>query len=119
MIKEKILDIIDEIGAEHPYKISGVTETYSQYNEAWADCCDKISRKIEEYFDTTNKHQQKYLVSYFCTNPYRDHGCFQTVVTMDFEDEFTENNVDNIMKSLKKRHPSNYIAILNIIKLDN
>ncbi len=47
---QNVLDIIDEIGSENPYKIPGIPETYGKYNEGWCDCCDRIAGKLEEYF---------------------------------------------------------------------
>lgn len=45
--KQAILDYIDAIENEHPYKVSGEPETYSQYNEAWCDALDRVRSFIE------------------------------------------------------------------------
>lgn len=45
--KQKILDFIDKIKNEHPYKVYGQAETYSPYNEAWCDALDRVSAFIE------------------------------------------------------------------------
>lgn len=39
---KNILQEINELSKEHPYKVQGDCETYSQYNEAWQDCIDRI-----------------------------------------------------------------------------
>lgn len=44
---EKILQEIEKIKNEHPYKVQGKYETYSQYNEAWQDCAYRIESVIE------------------------------------------------------------------------
>ena len=33
---------IDQAEEMFPYKVSGVIETYCQYNEGWQDCVDRI-----------------------------------------------------------------------------
>lgn len=118
MIKEKLLDIIDEIGSEHPYKISGVTETYSQYNEAWADCCDKISRKIEEYFNFADNKEQKYLVSYMYLDIYNAQGYAQEPITIIHEG-ITEKTIYDIISFLTEKYKYEQIVILSMIKLDD
>lgn len=45
--KEKILDFCEELYKEHPYKVQGEADTYSQYNEAWKDCLDRVTSFIE------------------------------------------------------------------------
>lgn len=35
-----------EIASEHPYKIVGNPDTYSQYNEAWQDCADRFEQLL-------------------------------------------------------------------------
>lgn len=45
--KQKILDFIDEVEKEHPYKIYGQAESYSPYNEGWCDALDRIRTFIE------------------------------------------------------------------------
>lgn len=42
--------ILEEIEAEHPYKIPGDYESYSQYNEAWQDAIDRVRVKLEEFY---------------------------------------------------------------------
>ena len=42
----KITQIINKIEAEHPYKIKGKQDTYSEYNDAWADCCARFEVEL-------------------------------------------------------------------------
>ena len=50
MIDEnKLIEFMKKISEEHPYKISGRPDTYSQYNEAWQDCIDRIESFIENH----------------------------------------------------------------------
>lgn len=39
--------ILDEIEAEHPYKVPGDHDTYSQYNEGWNDAIDRVRGELE------------------------------------------------------------------------
>lgn len=45
--EDAIKAIVEVVGAMHPYRIPGVIETYSQYNEAWTDTIDKVEQAIE------------------------------------------------------------------------
>jgi hypothetical protein len=38
---DKVVEQLDELNKEHPYKVIGEPDTYSQYNEAWQDCVDR------------------------------------------------------------------------------
>ena len=38
---EYVIEQLEELGKEHPYKVIGQPNTYSQYNEAWQDCIDR------------------------------------------------------------------------------
>lgn len=42
--------ILEEIEAEHPYKVPGNYESYSQYNEAWSDAIDRVRARLENFF---------------------------------------------------------------------
>lgn len=33
---------MEKLEKEHPYKVIGQPDTYSQYNEAWQDCMDRV-----------------------------------------------------------------------------
>lgn len=46
-IQTKIENIISAVANEHPYKVVGVRDTYSQYNEGWEDACGNLLDKIE------------------------------------------------------------------------
>ena len=43
----KVENILDKIEAEHPYKVPGNHNTYSQYNEGWQDAIDRVRGKLE------------------------------------------------------------------------
>lgn len=46
--REDAIKALEEVvGAMHPYRIPGVIETYSQYNEAWQDAINKAEQAIE------------------------------------------------------------------------
>lgn len=45
--KQKILEFIDDVEKEHPYKVYGMPETYNKYNEAWCDALDRVRCFIE------------------------------------------------------------------------
>lgn len=42
--------ILEEIEAEHPYKVPGSYDSYSQYNEAWSDAIDRVRARLENFF---------------------------------------------------------------------
>lgn len=46
-VLKQILEEIESLGREHPYKILGIPDTYSQYNEAWQDCVDRVEGIIQ------------------------------------------------------------------------
>lgn len=37
----KIIEQLEELEKEYPYRVVGEPETYSQYNEGWSDCIDR------------------------------------------------------------------------------
>lgn len=39
---DKVVKQLEELEKEHPYKVIGQPDTYSQYNEAWQDCMDRV-----------------------------------------------------------------------------
>ena len=39
---EYVIERLEELEKEHPYKVIGQPNTYSQYNEAWQDCIDRV-----------------------------------------------------------------------------
>ena len=43
-----ILEFLDKLESEFPYKIPGRSETYRTYNEAWCDAIDRVRDFIEE-----------------------------------------------------------------------
>ena len=46
MNTKELLDILDRIEEEHPYKVIGKFDTYSSYNEAWCDAVDRIRSMV-------------------------------------------------------------------------
>lgn len=40
--RQAVLDAVDDIHQEHLYKQIGDKDTYTPYNEGWADACDRI-----------------------------------------------------------------------------
>lgn len=47
---QELEKIMEEIEAEHPYKVPGNYDSYSQYNEAWSDAIDRVRARLENYF---------------------------------------------------------------------
>lgn len=48
MIDEKILmELLEEIANEHPYKVPGNDATYSDYNQGWTDCINWVISMAE------------------------------------------------------------------------
>lgn len=39
---DKVMEQLEKLEKEHPYKVIGQPDTYSQYNEAWQDCMDRV-----------------------------------------------------------------------------
>lgn len=37
----KIIEQLEELEKEYPYRVVGEPETYSQYNAGWRDCIDR------------------------------------------------------------------------------
>ena len=47
---QELEKILEEIEAEHPYKVPGNYDSYSQYNEAWSDAIDRVRARLENFF---------------------------------------------------------------------
>lgn len=47
---QELEKIFEEIEAEHPYKVPGNYDSYSQYNEAWSDAIDRVRARLEDFF---------------------------------------------------------------------
>lgn len=47
---QELEKIFEEIEAEHPYKVPGSYDSYSQYNEAWSDAIDRVRARLENFF---------------------------------------------------------------------
>lgn len=39
---DEIIEQLGKLEKEHPYKMIGQPNTYSQYNEGWQDCIDRV-----------------------------------------------------------------------------
>ena len=39
---DKVVEQLEKLEKEHPYKVIGQPDTYGQYNEAWQDCMDRV-----------------------------------------------------------------------------
>lgn len=48
--RDGLENILEEIEAEHPYKVPGNYDSYSQYNEAWQDAIDRVRARLENFF---------------------------------------------------------------------
>lgn len=48
--RDGLENILEEIEAEHPYKVPGNYDSYSQYNEAWQDAIYRVRARLEEFF---------------------------------------------------------------------
>lgn len=44
---KNINEILEKVSAEHPYKVYGDRDSYSQYNEAWQDCIARIEQEMD------------------------------------------------------------------------
>lgn len=47
---QELEKILEEIESEHPYKVPGNYDSYSQYNEAWSDAIDRVRARLENFF---------------------------------------------------------------------
>lgn len=45
----KLPEQLEELRWEHPYKQIGNPDTYSQYNEAWQDCLDRVEDVLQGF----------------------------------------------------------------------
>lgn len=48
---EKILEELKSLERERPYKVPGNPDTYSQYNEAWRDCINRVEEIISKHMN--------------------------------------------------------------------
>jgi hypothetical protein len=48
-MKEQILKIIEAVHQLYPYRVVGVRETYSHYNQGWQDACDAIEQGLSDF----------------------------------------------------------------------
>ena len=39
---DEIIEQVEKLKKEHPYRVIGQPDTYSQYNEAWQDCMGRV-----------------------------------------------------------------------------
>lgn len=45
---DEIIEQLEKLGKEHLYKVIGQPDTYSQYNEAWQDCIDRVIEIVKK-----------------------------------------------------------------------
>lgn len=45
--EKKLIEHLKEIANEHPYKIQGNPDSYSDYSQGWADCADRMISIVE------------------------------------------------------------------------
>lgn len=45
---QEIEKILEEIEQEHPYRIPGRPETYSEYNDGWTDAIDRVRAELSK-----------------------------------------------------------------------
>lgn len=45
--RKRVIMLIDEAAEKYPYKIIGLPDTYSNYNQGWTDACDWLYANIE------------------------------------------------------------------------
>lgn len=45
--RNRVIMLIDEATEKYPYKIIGLPDTYSNYNQGWADACEWLYANIE------------------------------------------------------------------------
>lgn len=46
--RKRVIMLIDEAAEKYPYKIIGLPNTYSDYNQGWTDACDWLYANIED-----------------------------------------------------------------------
>ena len=88
---QELEKILEEIEAEHPYKIPGDCDSYSQYNEAWQDAIDRVRGRLEIFFkERTNdgwipveERPPEVFGKYWATIRYDD-GRISEPVVVDF-----------------------------------
>ena len=45
--RSELLEAIEKLETEHPYRVSGRHETYDPYNQGWSDALDRVSQLLE------------------------------------------------------------------------
>ena len=45
---DKVIEELEELEKERPYKVIGQPNTYSQYNEGWQDCIDRAIGAVKK-----------------------------------------------------------------------
>ena len=47
---DNVIEQLEKLEKEHPYRVIGQPDTYSQYNEAWQDCMDRVLEIVKRGF---------------------------------------------------------------------
>lgn len=66
--------IISEVEDMHPYKQSGNRDSYSKYNEGWADACDILGNRIREALGLPKSEQSTLSPNEYIENLIRQAG---------------------------------------------
>ena len=75
--EKKLIEVLEELEEEHPYKEYGNPETYHPYNEAWTDCIDRTISIIENFrkegeWILVSERLPKEYVDVLCCNAYTE-----------------------------------------------
>jgi hypothetical protein len=44
--RQAVQEAVEQVAQLHPYKVGGVGESYSAFNEGWSDACDLMETKV-------------------------------------------------------------------------
>lgn len=85
-----LIEKIDAVYNEHPYKVVGDVSTYSQYNEGWSDACDRLlvvlSEQKEPLTIGDKIRESNESLSAFIRGQFGDDRVFHDGKQIDFDD---------------------------------
>jgi hypothetical protein len=96
-MKEQILKIIEAVHQLYPYRVVGVRETYSHYNQGWQDACDAIEQGLSDYspwtapMDRLPKEGDEVLTKFIRKSYSVDGDCYYT--SIDYELAYFNNGI--------------------------
>lgn len=68
---QELEKILDKIESEHPYKVPGDSNSYSQYNEGWCDCVDRVRKELKDVEkNDMREHELTKIVNEICQNTF-------------------------------------------------